>query len=45
MDQDQTERMTPFDELVTSPTLQIMKLLIPYTPFRTAGCSPLYQVY
>ena len=33
MDQDQTERMTPFDELVTSPTLQIMKLLIPYTPF------------
>mgnify|MGYP005772820033 FL=1 len=24
--------MTPFDELVTSPELQIMKLLIPYAP-------------
>lgn len=24
--------MTPFDELVTTPNLQIMKLLIPYTP-------------
>lgn len=24
--------MTPFDELVTTPKLQIMKLLIPYTP-------------
>lgn len=33
MDQDHSERMTPFDVLVTSPPLQIMKLLIPYTPF------------
>ena len=24
--------MTPFDDLVTSPELQIMKLLIPYAP-------------
>lgn len=46
MDQDQTERMTPFDELVTSPTLQIMKLLIPYTPFfRTPDARLIYQVY
>lgn len=32
MDNDQPGFMTPFDELVTSPELQIMKLLIPYAP-------------
>ncbi len=32
MDNDQPGFMTPFDELVTSPKLQIIKLLIPYAP-------------
>lgn len=32
MDKNLPGPMTPFDELVTSPDLQIMKLLIPYAP-------------
>ncbi|HIV53211.1 MAG TPA: hypothetical protein H9748_07020 [Candidatus Mediterraneibacter norwichensis] len=32
MDKDIPGLMTPFDELVTTPELQIIKLLIPYTP-------------
>ncbi|WP_072523670.1 hypothetical protein [Clostridium sp. Marseille-P3244] len=32
MDNDHPGFMTPFDELVTSPKLQIIKLLIPYAP-------------
>ena len=32
MDKNLPGPMTPFDELVTSPELQIMKLLIPYAP-------------
>ena len=32
MENDQPEFMTPFDELVTSPELQLMKLLIPFAP-------------
>lgn len=32
MDNDQPGFMTPFDELVTSPELQLMKLLIPFAP-------------
>ena len=32
MSNDAPEPMTPFDELVTSPELQMMKLLIPYAP-------------
>ena len=32
MDKNLPGPMTPFDDLVTSPELQIMKLLIPYTP-------------
>lgn len=32
MDKKTPEPMTPFDELVTSPALQAVKLLIPYTP-------------
>ena len=32
MDKNLPGPMTPFDELVTSPELQIMKLIIPYAP-------------
>ena len=32
MDKNLPGPMTPFDELVTSPELQIMKLMIPYAP-------------
>ena len=32
MEKKPPEPMTPFDELVTSPVLQAVKLLIPYTP-------------
>lgn len=32
MDKELPGLMTPFDELVTTPELQIMKLLIPYAP-------------
>nr|WP_294493490.1 hypothetical protein [uncultured Mediterraneibacter sp.] len=32
MDKDLPGPMTPFDELVTTPELQLMKLLIPYAP-------------
>ena len=32
MEKKPPEPMTPFDELVTSPALQAVKLLIPYTP-------------
>lgn len=32
MDNESHAPMTPFDELVTSPRLQIMKLIIPYAP-------------
>lgn len=32
MDKNLPVPMTPFDELVTSPELQIMKLMIPYAP-------------
>ena len=32
MDKNLPGPMTPFDELITSPELQIMKLLIPYAP-------------
>ena len=32
MDKNLPGLMTPFDELVTSPELQIMKLMIPYAP-------------
>lgn len=32
MDKDLPGPMTPFDELVTSPELQMIKLLIPYAP-------------
>ena len=32
MDKDTPGLMTPFDELVTTPELQIIKLLIPYAP-------------
>ena len=32
MDKNLPGPMTPFDDLVTSPELQIMKLLIPYAP-------------
>lgn len=32
MDKNPPGLMTPFDELITSPELQIMKLLIPYAP-------------
>ena len=32
MDKNLPGPMTPFDELVTSPQLQIMKLMIPYAP-------------
>ncbi len=32
MDKDMPGLMTPFDELVTTPELQMIKLLIPYTP-------------
>ncbi len=32
MEKDLPGPMTPFDELVTSPELQLMKLLIPYAP-------------
>ena len=32
MDKDVPGLMTPFDELVTTPELQIIKLLIPYAP-------------
>lgn len=32
MDKDRPGLMTPFDELVTTPELQIIKLLIPYAP-------------
>lgn len=32
MDKDLPGLMTPFDELVTTPELQIIKLLVPYTP-------------
>lgn len=32
MDRDIPGPMTPFDELVTSPELQMIKLLIPYAP-------------
>lgn len=32
MEKTPPEPMTPFDELVTSPALQAVKLLIPYTP-------------
>lgn len=32
MDKKQTKPVTPFDELTVSPELQIMKLLLPYTP-------------
>ena len=32
MEKKTPEPMTPFDELVTSPALQALKLLIPYTP-------------
>ena len=32
MDRDHPEPMTPFDELVTSPELQMIKLLIPFFP-------------
>lgn len=32
MDKDLPGLMTPFDELVTTPELQIVKLLIPYAP-------------
>ena len=32
MDRDLPGPMTPFDELVTTPELQMIKLLLPYTP-------------
>ena len=32
MDKNHPGPMTPFDELVTSPELQIMKLIVPYAP-------------
>lgn len=32
MEQPIDELMTPFDKLISSPQLQMMKLLIPYTP-------------
>lgn len=32
MDNEQPGFMTPFDELVTTPELQIVKLLVPYAP-------------
>ena len=32
MEKKPPEPMTPFDELITSPALQAVKLLIPYTP-------------
>lgn len=32
MDQFDTEKMTPFDKLISSSQLQMMKLMIPYTP-------------
>ena len=32
MDKNLPGPMTPFDDLITSPELQIMKLLIPYAP-------------
>ena len=32
MDRDVPGPMTPFDELVTTPELQMIKLLIPYAP-------------
>ena len=32
MDKDTPGLMTPFDELVTTPELQMIKLLIPYAP-------------
>ena len=34
MDNNSPVHMTPFDELVTSPELQIMKLMIPFAPAR-----------
>lgn len=34
MDNNSSVPMTPFDELVSSPELQIMKLIIPYAPAR-----------
>ena len=34
MDNNSPVPMTPFDELVTSPELQIMKLMIPFAPAR-----------
>ena len=32
MEKDLPGPMTPFDELVTSPELQLIKLMIPYAP-------------
>ena len=32
MDEKTPRPMTPFDELVTSPQLQVIKLLLPYAP-------------
>ena len=44
MDQDQTERMTPFDELVTSPSDH--EASHPLHPiFRTPDARLIYQVY
>ena len=45
MDQSESDRMTPFDRLITSKHLQMLKLIIPYTPVENQRMLAIYTKF